>query len=244
MTGVSLRHRAGRAPRAPGRPRRAARRSDDGPPPARALGEPALGVRRYRAAGVTVDLDGLSLAGRRQRAADPRVPRRSRPGGRSIGSRRGPTPPALRASIVVDAPAFPFPHRIEVTAIAREPTLRIDTTIVPTGRRAVPVAFGWHPYLRLPGAPARSLASAPAAASASHARRPWHPDRRRRDRSRPSRRRSGGARSTTATRSVATVGSRSRRDTGAVGRAAVRIATTRSRRSGSRPVSRSSRSSR
>jgi galactose mutarotase-like enzyme len=33
--------------------------------------------------------------------------------------------------------------------------LRIDTTIVPTGRRAVPVAFGWHPYLRLPGAPRR-----------------------------------------------------------------------------------------
>jgi galactose mutarotase-like enzyme len=31
--------------------------------------------------------------------------------------------------------------------------LGIDTTVVPTGRRAVPVAFGWHPYLRLPGSP-------------------------------------------------------------------------------------------
>ena len=53
----------------------------------------------------------------------------------------------------VDAPAFPFRHRIEVTAIVREPELRVDTTIVPTGRRGVPIAFGWHPTLRLPGEP-------------------------------------------------------------------------------------------
>ena len=51
----------------------------------------------------------------------------------------------------MDVPAFPFPHRIEVSAIVRESVLRIDTTIVPTGRRSVPIAFGWHPYLRLPG---------------------------------------------------------------------------------------------
>jgi aldose 1-epimerase len=32
---------------------------------------------------------------------------------------------------------------------------RLDllTTVVPTGRRRVPIAFGWHPYLRLPGTP-------------------------------------------------------------------------------------------
>ena len=59
----------------------------------------------------------------------------------------------VRASTVVDVPAFPFPHRIEVTAVVSETHLSIDTTIVPTGRRAVPIAFGWHPYLRLPGAP-------------------------------------------------------------------------------------------
>ena len=29
----------------------------------------------------------------------------------------------------------------------------MTTTIVPTGRRRVPVAFGWHPYLRVPGTP-------------------------------------------------------------------------------------------
>jgi aldose 1-epimerase len=38
-----------------------------------------------------------------------------------------------------------------VTAVARDSALRIVTTLVPTGRRSVPVAFGWHPYLRVPG---------------------------------------------------------------------------------------------
>ena len=50
----------------------------------------------------------------------------------------------------VDAPAFPFPHRLEVKVIARDARLKVGTTVIPTGRRPVPVAFGWHPYLRLP----------------------------------------------------------------------------------------------
>ena len=36
---------------------------------------------------------------------------------------------------------------------ARDGELGVETTIIPTGRRSVPVAFGWHPYLRLPGVP-------------------------------------------------------------------------------------------
>ena len=56
----------------------------------------------------------------------------------------------LRAAIEVDAPAFPFPHRIEVTVTLHDPELQIDTTVVPIARRRVPVAFGWHPFLRLP----------------------------------------------------------------------------------------------
>ena len=58
----------------------------------------------------------------------------------------------LHASIDVDAPAFPFPHRIDVAATALEDRVDLRTTLVPTGRRRVPAAFGWHPYLRLPGA--------------------------------------------------------------------------------------------
>jgi aldose 1-epimerase len=60
---------------------------------------------------------------------------------------------SVRASIQIDAPAFPFPHRIEVSASVRETGLTIETTIRPTGRRPVPVAIGWHPYLQLPAAP-------------------------------------------------------------------------------------------
>jgi galactose mutarotase-like enzyme len=60
---------------------------------------------------------------------------------------------SLHASITVDAPAFPFPHRIEITATVRDAQVTVDTSVVPTGDRAVPVAFGWHPYLQLPGTP-------------------------------------------------------------------------------------------
>jgi aldose 1-epimerase len=55
------------------------------------------------------------------------------------------------AGVDVDAPAFPFAHRIEVTVIAREDELTMDTRLFATGSRQVPIAFGWHPYLQLPG---------------------------------------------------------------------------------------------
>jgi aldose 1-epimerase len=116
-----------------------------------------LGSRRYRAAGVDVDLTGLPLG------TDPnglpihgllvgtpgwRLERRSAGRGRA----------GFRASIDVDAPAFPYPHRIEVSVVAHNRQLVLDTTVIPTGRRRVPVAFGWHPYLRLPGTPRRQWA--------------------------------------------------------------------------------------
>ena len=48
--------------------------------------------------------------------------------------------------------AFPFPHSLRLDA-ALDPTgLEIATTLTATGEVAVPVAFGFHPYLRLPGA--------------------------------------------------------------------------------------------
>ncbi len=48
--------------------------------------------------------------------------------------------------------AFPFPHELEVDAVAEAGALRVATTLRSTSDRAVPVAFAWHPYLRLPGA--------------------------------------------------------------------------------------------
>jgi aldose 1-epimerase len=109
-----------------------------------------LASRRYRAAGVDVDLRGLRLG-----TDDNGLPIH----GLLVGKRgwrvdgqvvRGATA-TLRASIDVDARAFPFPHRIELAIAARDGSLTVDTTLVPTGRRRVPVAFGWHPYLRVPG---------------------------------------------------------------------------------------------
>ena len=112
---------------------------------------------RYRAAGTEVDLHGLDL--------------HTDPGGLPIhgtltahGGWRLERLAAEDGSAVLQASldhgafpallaAFPFPHRLTVTATAREATLAVATTLEATGERPVPVAFGWHPYLRLPGAP-------------------------------------------------------------------------------------------
>ena len=48
--------------------------------------------------------------------------------------------------------AFPFPHELIVEAHLEPEALRIATTVRATGAVAVPVAFGYHPYLRLHGA--------------------------------------------------------------------------------------------
>lgn len=49
--------------------------------------------------------------------------------------------------------AFPFPHDIELDVTLAPDRLTIVTTISPTGVVAVPLAFGWHPYLSPPGVP-------------------------------------------------------------------------------------------
>ena len=47
--------------------------------------------------------------------------------------------------------AFPFPHELEVAAELAGATLSVNTTLSATGDVSVPVSFGWHPYLALPG---------------------------------------------------------------------------------------------
>ncbi len=49
------------------------------------------------------------------------------------------------------AAAFPFPHRLRYEAAIATRTLTIALTVEPTGDVAVPIAFGFHPYFRLPG---------------------------------------------------------------------------------------------
>ena len=112
---------------------------------------------RYRAAGVEVDLEGLDLhtdpaglpihgtlvaqPGWRLERLAAEADRAVREAGFDYGTR-----PELLA-------AFPFPHRLTVTATLQGASLAVATTLAATGERPVPVAFGWHPYFRLPGAP-------------------------------------------------------------------------------------------
>jgi aldose 1-epimerase len=49
---------------------------------------------------------------------------------------------------------FPFAHEIEMSAALRGSTLTITTTLHATGVDVVPISFGFHPYFKLPGAPA------------------------------------------------------------------------------------------
>ena len=112
---------------------------------------------RYHAAGVEVSLEGLDLhtdpaglpihgtltaqAGWRLDRLAAEADRAELEAGFDYGAR-----PELLA-------AFPFPHRLTVTATLQGASLAVTTTLAATGERPVPVAFGWHPYLRLPGAP-------------------------------------------------------------------------------------------
>lgn len=49
--------------------------------------------------------------------------------------------------------SFPFPHEIEIAVTLDGGRLQVQTTVIPTSDRPVPLAFGFHPYLTLPGIP-------------------------------------------------------------------------------------------
>jgi galactose mutarotase-like enzyme len=54
---------------------------------------------------------------------------------------------------LTDLPGFPFPHVLELHVHLSAATLTIATLLRATGDVAVPVSFGFHPYLAPPGAP-------------------------------------------------------------------------------------------
>jgi aldose 1-epimerase len=56
---------------------------------------------------------------------------------------------------------FPFPHRVEYEARLTEAAIAITITVVPRGEVPVPVSFGFHPYLRIPGSRADALMTLP-----------------------------------------------------------------------------------
>jgi aldose 1-epimerase len=49
--------------------------------------------------------------------------------------------------------AFPFRHRVEIEVRVAGGELRVATTLIATGDERVPVSFGFHPYLQIPGPP-------------------------------------------------------------------------------------------
>ncbi len=49
--------------------------------------------------------------------------------------------------------SFPFPHTIAVELDLVPGALSVRTTLTATGAAAVPVSFGWHPYVSLPDRP-------------------------------------------------------------------------------------------
>ena len=153
MTGVSLRVRGREHLALPGGVEHL-RAGGTGGLPLLAPWANRLAGRRYRVGATAVDLTGLPLT-----TDDNGLPIHGflagAGGWRVDGCDTRRDAARLRASIDVDGPAFPFPHRIEVLVIARDAELDIRTTITPTARRRVPIALGWHPYLRLPGKPRR-----------------------------------------------------------------------------------------
>ena len=48
---------------------------------------------------------------------------------------------------------FPYRHRLALELRLEDDALAVTTTVEATGTNAVPLAFGWHPWLSLPGVP-------------------------------------------------------------------------------------------
>lgn len=49
--------------------------------------------------------------------------------------------------------SFPFPHVVTLDITVADRALTIETTVTPTTAASVPLCFGFHPYLTIPGVP-------------------------------------------------------------------------------------------
>jgi galactose mutarotase-like enzyme len=121
-----------------------------------------LGRRRFAVAGREVDLEsvspplrvdgnGLPMHGLLAGVAGWRVARHEATGD---GAVLAATFDFGTAAGLTDA--FPFPHALEFEAELAAGTLTIATTVHASGDGPVPIAFGYHPYLRLPGVDRRA----------------------------------------------------------------------------------------
>jgi len=112
-----------------------------------------LGARSYRSGRVRVDLEGLPL-----HEDGEGLPIHGTLGAPHVWQIASLQARGRRARLhtwfAYDRPdllaAFPFPHRLEAVLEVDGQSLSVATSVIPIGRRAVPVSFGYHPYLRLP----------------------------------------------------------------------------------------------
>jgi len=112
-----------------------------------------LGAFRYAVSGVSVALDGLDLM-TDEHGLPIHGTMTARPGWQVVTVRQRSLTARFEFGSHPDLLAsFPFPHELRIDAEVEQATLRIETTLTPTGDRPVPVAFGYHPYLCLPGVP-------------------------------------------------------------------------------------------
>ncbi|MDZ4826430.1 MAG: aldose 1-epimerase [Actinomycetota bacterium] len=107
-----------------------------------------VGDRQVRLAGVALPVDGnnLSIHGTVRNTAFSIDTLTARANAAVLSARLDSSTDALLTR------AFPFPHELTVTAQLTARTLRVTTELRPTGPAAVPIAFGFHPYFRLPAA--------------------------------------------------------------------------------------------
>ena len=123
------------------------------------------GLEKYKSSGSTFGVPLLyPWANRLDRAIDSPLVRRD-PNGLPIHGVLAASP---RWEVVSHAPltarldfgafpdymaVFPYPHVVEVEVHAFERTQTVITRVRTTADVAVPLAFGWHPYLQIPGVP-------------------------------------------------------------------------------------------
>lgn len=113
-----------------------------------------LGAWRYRVAGKDVALDPASPL---LHADGNGLPIHGVPWGRLSWEVVEAAPTRLAASLAWDRPellaVFPFPHGLEMVASLTSGALTIAVTLTAGREGPVPVSFGFHPYLAIPGVP-------------------------------------------------------------------------------------------
>lgn len=118
-----------------------------------------LGASRFELAGRAVDLDHPGLAVKRDGAGLPMHGLLTAIGGWAVERHHETDEGGLLvasfdfASHVLLMEAFPFAHRVELRAELAGADLTIVTTVRAGAAGPVPICFGFHPYLRLPGVP-------------------------------------------------------------------------------------------